>query len=121
MGFYSHTKNSFFAVMMTTKRSQIIRLTLQNLNIFFFFSSNGKRGARTPNTFLYDTLAMCCLTIGPSFQNSRTLQRSCCEMCISAILTELISNGSHLPFDITASAGFEPTLQSQNLMLYQIN
>ena len=121
MGFYSHTKNSFFAVMMTTKRSQTIRLTLQNLNIFFFFSSNGKRGARTPNTFLYYTLAMCCLTIGPSFQNSRTLQRSCCEMCISAILTELISNGSHLPFDITASAGFEPTLQSQNLMLYQIN
>ena len=46
MGFYSHTKSSFFAVMMTTKRSQTIRLTLQNLNIFFFFSSNGKRGTR---------------------------------------------------------------------------
>ena len=47
MGFYSHIKSSFFAVMMTTKRSQTIRLTLQNLNIFFFFSSNGKRGTRT--------------------------------------------------------------------------
>ena len=111
MGFYSHTKSSFFCCHDDNKKEPNNPSdSAKSKYIFFFFSSNGKRGTRTPNTFLYDTLAMCCLTIGPSFQNSRTLQRSCCEMRISAILTELISNGSHLPFDITASAGFEPTL-----------